>query len=64
MRVNEGMIDQLIRVLAGGAILACAFVGPRTPLGYVGLIPLLTGIFGYCPLYSLLGLNTCGAKTS
>ncbi|MCM2324629.1 MAG: DUF2892 domain-containing protein, partial [Oligoflexia bacterium] len=36
-----------------------AFIGPETPWGYVGLVPLLTGAFGYCPLYPLIGVRTC-----
>ncbi len=59
---NEGNIDRLIRVIAGLAVLALVFVGPKTPLGWVGLVPLFTGIFGFCPAYRLLGINTCGLR--
>jgi hypothetical protein len=58
---NEGLADRLIRVAVGLAVLSLAFVGPQTPWGYLGLIPLLTGIVGFCPLYRLLGINTCPA---
>ncbi len=57
--INEGTIDRSIRVLAGLAILSLAFVGPRTALGYLGVVPLLTGLIGFCPLYRVLGISTC-----
>jgi len=38
-----------------------AFIGPQTPWAYLGLIPLLTGLVGFCPLYAILKINTCGA---
>lgn len=59
---NEGNIDRLIRVVFGLAVLALVFAGPKTPLGWIGLVPLLTGIFGFCPAYRLLGINTCGLR--
>ena len=59
---NEGNIDRLIRVVFGLAVLALVFAGPQTPLGWIGLVPLLTGIFGFCPAYRLLGINTCGLR--
>lgn len=59
---NEGAIDRSLRVIAGLAILSLAFVGPKTALGYIGIVPLLTGLVGYCPLYQLIGINTCPAK--
>ena len=60
MKVNEGGLDRVIRVVVGLAILSLVFVGPHTPWGYLGLVPLATGIVGFCPAYALLGLNTCG----
>lgn len=62
MKVNEGGLDRVIRVIAGLAILSLVFVGPHTPWGYLGLIPLATGIVGFCPAYALLGINTCGVR--
>lgn len=56
---NEGTLDRTIRILAGLAILSLAFIGPKTPLGYIGAVPLVTGLIGFCPAYKLLGLNTC-----
>jgi hypothetical protein len=55
MMTNEGRFDRIARVLLGLGILSLAFVGPQTPWGYVGIIPLVTGIFGFCPLYKLVG---------
>ncbi len=56
--LNEHAIDRGLRVALGLGLLALAFVGPKTPLGYLGLIPLVTGAAGTCPLYSVLGLST------
>lgn len=59
---NEGAADRVIRAVAGLAVLSLAFVGPKTPLGFFGLIPLVTAALGSCPLYTALGLSTCPAK--
>jgi len=59
---NEGTTDRVIRVIVGLVILSLAFVGPKTPWAYLGLIPLITGLVGFCPAYRLLGINTCGAR--
>ena len=61
MKLNEGTVDRILRVVVGIAILSLAFVGPQTPWAYLGVVPLLTGIIGFCPLYAILGVNTCGA---
>ncbi|MFN0246378.1 MAG: DUF2892 domain-containing protein [Kofleriaceae bacterium] len=63
-RKNEGTIDRALRIVVGIALLAIVFVGPKTPIGWVGLVPLITGLIGSCPLYTLLGLSTCPMKTS
>ena len=59
---NEGTLDRALRVVVGLAILSLVFVGPRTNWGYLGLVPLITGLVGMCPIYSLLGINTCPAR--
>jgi hypothetical protein len=61
MKANVGNADRILRILAGIAILAVAlFVeGPARWAGLVGFVPLLTGIFGYCPLYAAFGFDTC-----
>jgi hypothetical protein len=62
MPTNEGTADRALRVVLGIAILSLAFVGPRTPWGYLGFVPLLTGVFGFCPLYTVFGFSTCPVK--
>jgi len=59
MKTNEGGIDRVLRVIVGIGILSLAFVGPKTPWGYVGIVPLITGIIGVCPPYALFGISTC-----
>lgn len=61
-KTNEGTIDRVLRVLVGIALIAIVFVGPKTPWGWVGLVPLLTGLVGTCPLYTILGIRTCPMK--
>ena len=56
---NESTLDRGVRVVLGVALLSMAFVGPHTLWGLVGLVPLLTGLFGSCPLYTAFGLSTC-----
>ena len=56
---NEGTIDRAVRIVLGLGILSLAFLGPRTPWAYVGIIPLATGLLGFCPLYRVLGISTC-----
>lgn len=56
---NEHTIDRAIRVIAGLAITSLAFVGPKTLWGLLGLIFVVTGLVGMCPIYRLLGINTC-----
>ena len=62
MQINEGAADRAIRVIVGLAILLLVFIGPKTPWAWFGLIPLLTGMIGFCPAYALLRLNTCGMR--
>lgn len=56
---NEHSIDRAVRILLGLVLLSLVFVGPQTLIGLVGLVPLVTGIAGTCPIYSLLGIRTC-----
>lgn len=62
--VTEHPIERVLRVLVGLGILSLVFVGPKTPWGWVGLIPVLTGATGLCPLYTLLGISTCQRKAA
>ena len=56
---NVGTLDRTIRVLVGIGLLALVFLGPQTPWGWIGLVPLVTGLIGFCPAYKLVGLRTC-----
>lgn len=59
VKLNVGGIDRVLRVVLGLALIALVFVGPQTPWGWIGVVPLLTGLMRTCPLYTLIGLNTC-----
>lgn len=59
---NEGTIDRALRVVFGLVVLSLVFVGPQTTWGWIGLVPLVTGLVGFCPLYSVLGINTCSIR--
>lgn len=61
MKTNEGTLDRVLRVGAGLLLIALAVTGTVGAWGYVGVVPLLTGAVGMCPLYTLLGFNTCPA---
>ena len=63
MKANVGRIDRAVRIVVGLALIAMVYVGPQTPWGWIGLIPLLTGLFRWCPGYSLLGINTCPTRS-
>jgi hypothetical protein len=55
---NESTTDRVVRVIVGVALLALVFVGPKTAWGYIGLIPLVTGLVGSCPMYRFFGAST------
>jgi hypothetical protein len=59
---NEGTVDRVLRVVAGAALVSLVFVGPQTAWGWIGVVPLVTGLLGNCPVYSLLGISTCPVK--
>ncbi len=63
MNTNVGSIDRVVRVVLGLALLSAFFLlaGPLRWLALAGLVLLLTAAFGLCPLYSVLGINTCPA---
>lgn len=58
MDTNVGSMDRLFRIIAGLALLALVFTGPRTAWGWLGLVPLATGTLRFCPLYRLFGIRT------
>lgn len=59
---NVGNVDRIVRIVAGLVLLSLVFVGPQTPWGLIGIVPILTGLFRTCPAYKLVGMNTCGTK--
>ena len=59
--INEGSVDRVVRVIAGLLLLSLWAFGPKTLFGLFGFIPLVTGLIGFCPLYRVLGINTCAA---
>ena len=59
MKKNEGNLDRALRVAAGLLLIGLAATNTVGVWGYIGIVPLLTGAIGMCPLYSILGLNTC-----
>ncbi len=60
MKSNVGGIDKILRVILGLALIASVFLVPAmNPWGWIGVVPVLTGLFNFCPLYPLLGISTC-----
>lgn len=64
MKFNEGVFDRSLRVVAGLVLIGLAATGTVGAWGYIGVIPLVTGAVGMCPIYSLLGISTCPASRS
>ena len=62
LTTNEGAADRAIRTVLGLVLIALVFTGPKTPWGWVGLLPLVTGLVGTCPAYQPFGLSTCAPK--
>jgi Protein of unknown function (DUF2892) len=56
---NVGNADRLARIIIGVVLIALVFFGPKTNWGWIGLIPLLTGLIRWCPAYRLVGMSTC-----
>lgn len=59
IHINEGTLDRALRIAIGIALLSLAFLGPKSAWGFLGIIPLATGLMGFCPLYRMLGISTC-----
>ncbi len=59
---NEHPVERVIRVLVGLVLLSLVVVGPKTLWGLLGFVPLITGLVGSCPIYTLLGVSTCGTR--
>jgi len=63
MTTNVGGIDRVMRILVGLALMALAATGTVGWWGWLGIVPLLTGVVGWCPPYAMLGFSTCRAKS-
>lgn len=59
MTRNIGGVDRVLRTIAGLGLISLVFVGPHTPWGWIGVLPLLSALSGFCPAYRLIGMNTC-----
>lgn len=62
MKTNVGGIDKILRIVVGLILITLAATSMIGVWGWIGVVPLLTGLFGTCPLYSVLGMNTCPMK--
>ncbi len=62
MDKNIGTLDRAMRLVVGIVLIALVFVGPQTPWGWIGIVPLATAALGFCPLYTVLGFSTCPIK--
>ncbi len=58
MMLNEGVADRIARIIIGGVLVGTVLFGPRTLWGLIGFVPLMTGLIGYCPMYTLFGVST------
>lgn len=62
MKCNVGGMDRALRIIVGLILIGLAFTGTVGNWGYIGVVPLLTGLFGFCGAYTLFGLNSCKIK--
>lgn len=59
MKINVGSVDRALRIIVGLALIGLAATGTIGVWGWIGVVPLLTGIFKFCPAYAIFGMNTC-----
>ena len=59
MKANVGTIDRVLRIVVGLALIGLAATGTVGVWGWIGVVPLATGLFKFCPAYAIFGLNTC-----
>jgi len=59
MQKNVGNTERAIRIIVGLVLISLVFIGPQSVWGWIGVVPLATGLLGWCPPYSLFGINTC-----
>lgn len=62
MKKNVGGIDKILRIVIGLVLITLTLIGTIGVWGWIGVIPLATGLFGFCPLYPLIGINSCPLK--
>ncbi|MCP1318268.1 DUF2892 domain-containing protein [Vreelandella lionensis] len=62
MKTNVGGIDKIARIGVGLLLIVLALIGTIGPWGWIGIVPLATGLFNFCPVYSLMGISTCKTK--
>ena len=62
MAANVGGIDKILRIVVGAGLIGATAAGMLPVWGYIGIVPLATGLMGWCPAYTLLGMNTCPMK--
>lgn len=62
MKTNVGGIDKVARIVVGAVLIGLALTGTVGTWGWIGIVPLATGLFNFCPLYPLLGISTCKTK--
>lgn len=62
MNRNEGNVDRALRVVAGAGLVGATLAGLIGPWGWLGVVAIATGLMGWCPLYTALGINTCPMK--
>ena len=61
---NENTADRVVRIVLGLGLLSLYFLGPKTPWGLIGIIPILTSVIGSCPIYTLIGVSTAASGSS
>ncbi|PCI48265.1 MAG: hypothetical protein COB49_06175 [Alphaproteobacteria bacterium] len=64
MKINVGKLDKILRIVVGIALVASALAGYFVPWGWIGIIPLVTGLIGWCPAYSIFGISSCPLSES
>jgi membrane-bound ClpP family serine protease len=62
MKFNVGGIDRILRIVVGIVLIALTLMGTIGVWGWIGVVPLVTGLFKFCPLYSIIGMNSCPMK--
>jgi hypothetical protein len=64
MKANVGGLDKVLRIPIGIALIVMAYMNVVGVWGYIGIVPLLTGLIGWCPIYPMLGISSCPMKNS